>query len=63
MMIKSVLGVAVFIAGMVPALAGATNGLGFFALSVPTIDEVGLLGLTVVVAIAGAIAARRRKRK
>jgi len=62
-MIKSVLGVAVFLVGMAPALAGATNGLGFFSLSVPTLDEVGLLGLTVVVAVAGAIAARRRRRK
>ena len=62
-MIKSMLGVALFLVGMSQALAGATNALGFFALTVPTLDEVGLVGLTVIVAVAGGIAARRRKRK
>ena len=62
-MIKSMLGVALFLVSMSQALAGATNAVGFFALTVPTLDEVGLVGLTVIVAVAGGIAARRRKRK
>ena len=30
--------------------------------SIPSLDEMGLIGLTIVVAIAGAFAARRRKK-
>ena len=51
--------VALFLSGISSALAG---GLGFVATSVPTLDEVGLLGLTIVVAIAGGIAVRRKKK-
>jgi len=51
--------VALFLSGISSALAG---GLGFVATSVPTLDEFGLLGLTIVVAIAGGIAARRKKK-
>lgn len=51
--------VALFLSGISSALAGV---LGFVATSVPTLDEFGLLGLTIVVAIAGGIAARRKKK-
>ena len=53
--------VALFLSGVSSALAGGI-GLGFGATSVPTLDEFGLLGLTIVVAIAGGIAARRKKK-
>jgi len=39
----------------------APNSLAF--VTIPTLDEVGLVSLTIVVAIAGALAARRRKKK
>jgi hypothetical protein len=39
----------------------AANSLAFVA--IPTLDELGVVSLTVVVAIAGALAARRRKKK
>ena len=58
---KSLVVVSLFVAGIAQALAGTTNSLAFF--SIPTLDEVGLVGLTIVVAIAGGIAARRRKKK
>ncbi|HEX7273233.1 MAG TPA: hypothetical protein VF420_13895 [Casimicrobiaceae bacterium] len=51
--------VVLFLSGISSALAG---GLGFAGTSVPTLDEFGLLGLTIVVAIAGGIAARRKKK-
>lgn len=51
--------VALFLSGISSALAGR---LGFVPTSVPTLDEFGLLGLTIVVAIAGGIAARRKKK-
>jgi len=57
---KSILGVGLFVSGMSPALAGA---VALIHTSLPTLDEVGLVALTVIVAIAGGIAARRRKRK
>jgi hypothetical protein len=41
-----------------PAFAGAQP----IFQSVPTLDEAGLVALTLVVAIAGGIAARRRKK-
>jgi hypothetical protein len=41
-----------------PAFAG---GLALFQ-AVPTLDEAGLVALTLVVAIAGGIAARRRRK-
>jgi len=58
---KSLTAVAFFVAGIPQALAGTLNSIAFF--SIPTLDEVGLVGLTIVVAIAGGIAARRRKKK
>jgi hypothetical protein len=58
---KTLAVVALFVAGIPQALGGATNSIAFF--SIPTLDEVGLVGLTIVVAIAGGIAARRRKKK
>jgi hypothetical protein len=55
---------ALFLTGVSSAFAGAMNSVAFFtSVSIPTLDEVGLLGLTIVVAIAGGIAARRRKKK
>jgi hypothetical protein len=41
----------------------APNSARFAFTSVPTLDDVGLVGLTLVVAIAGAFAVRRRKKK
>jgi hypothetical protein len=60
---KGLVIVALFVAGIPQALAGTTNSVGFLAFQVPTLDEVGLVGLTMIVAIAGGIAARRRKKK
>ena len=60
---KGLVTVALFVAGIPQALAGTTNSIGFLASGIPTLDEVGLVGLTLVVAIAGGIAARRRKKK
>jgi len=45
-----------------PAFAAAVNSL-IFVQNVPALDDVGLVAMSVVVAIAGAIAARRRKDK
>jgi len=53
--------VALFVTGISQAFAGLI-GISLFT-SVPTLDEVGLVGLTIVVAVAGGIAARRRKTK
>ena len=53
--------VALFLTGTSQVFAGVV-GVPLFA-TVPTLDEVGLVGLTIVVAIAGGIAARRRKSK
>jgi hypothetical protein len=53
--------VVLLVAGIPQAFAAAVNSIAF--LTVPTLDDVGLLGLTIVVAVAGGIAARRRKRK
>ena len=60
---KTAMTVALFVAGIPQAIAGTTNAIGFIIPQVPTLDEVGLIGLTIVVAVAGGIAARRRKRK
>ena len=61
---KNLGAVALFLAlASIPALAAAVNSAAFLATGVPTLDEVGLLGLAIVVAIAGGIAARRRKSK
>ena len=61
---KNLVAVALFLAlASIPALAAAVNSAAFLATGVPTLDEVGLVGLTVIVAVAGGIAARRRKRK
>ena len=60
---KSLAALGLLVVGIPQALAGATNTVVFLTPSIPTLDEVGLLGLTIIVAIAGGIAARRRKRK
>jgi hypothetical protein len=44
------------------AQAAAENSISFFTASVPTLDELGLVGLTLIVAIAGGFAARRRRK-
>jgi hypothetical protein len=56
---------ALFLCSVGEALAGATNSAAFVphSLAVPTLDDLGLTVLTLVVAIAGGIAARRRKKK
>lgn len=55
---------ALFFGSVGQALAGATNSLAFVAPSpIPTLDDLGLTVLTLVVAIAGGIAIRRRKKK
>ena len=58
MMHKIVAGMLLFVATQTIAVA---NSLVF--VNIPTLDELGLVSLTVVVAIAGALAARRRKKK
>jgi hypothetical protein len=62
---KSTLGYAVLFLGFVTeAVAGSTNSLAFVGIrDIPTLDDLGLTVLTLVVAIAGGIAARRRKKK
>jgi len=63
-MSRFLLAAALFLSGISSAFAGATNSVAFFgSSSVPTLDEVGLVGLSIVVAIAGGIAARRRRKK
>jgi len=44
-----------------PAIAGSANSIVYTA--VPALDDVGLAAITLVVAIAGGIAARRRNKK
>jgi hypothetical protein len=44
------------------AQAAAVNSASFFPAVVPTLDEMGLVALTLVVAIAGGYAARRRRK-
>jgi len=56
---KRIAGLAVALFA-VQAQAGSINGLAF--VNVPTLDELGLVGLTVIVAIAGGFAARRRRK-
>jgi hypothetical protein len=62
---KSTLGYAVLLLGFVTeAVAGSTNSIAFVGIrDIPTLDDLGLTVLTLVVAIAGGIAARRRKKK
>jgi hypothetical protein len=55
-MSRSILSAA-FLAVSAPALAGT-----FAAVSVPSLDDVGLVALTLVVAVAGGIAARRKRK-
>ena len=45
------------------AYAGVTNSIAFIPLAAPTLDDFGLVAVTLVVGIAGALAARRRNRK
>jgi len=55
---------ALYVAGIAQAFAGSTNSIAFVAHPpVPTLDDLGLTVLTLVVAIAGGIAVRRRKKK
>jgi hypothetical protein len=61
-MSKSLLAAALFLSGISQALAGTTNSVRLIQ-PVPTLDEVGLVGLSVVVGIAAGIVARRRKKK
>jgi hypothetical protein len=49
---------ATFVAAQ--AQAAAANSAAFF--SVPALDDLGLVGLSVIVAIAGGLAARRRRK-
>jgi hypothetical protein len=62
---RKTFGCAVLLLGSVTeAVAGSTNSLAFVGIrDVPTLDDLGLTVLTLVVAIAGGIAARRRKKK
>jgi len=62
---KSTLGYAVLLLGFVTeAVGGSTNSIAFVGIrDIPTLDDLGLTVLTLVVAIAGGIAARRRKKK
>jgi hypothetical protein len=55
---------ALFFGTVGQALAGSTNSIAFVGPSqIPTLDDLGLTVLTLVVAIAGGIAVRRRKKK
>jgi hypothetical protein len=54
---------ALWVASIGQAYAGSTNSLAFVVTPVPTLDDLGLTVLTLVVAIAGGIAVRRRKKK
>jgi hypothetical protein len=45
------------------AHAGTTNSIAFIPVQAPTLDEFGLVAVTLVVGIAGALAARRRRKK
>jgi len=54
---------ALFFGSVGQALAGATNSVVFVSAQIPTLDDLGLTVLTLVVAIAGGVAVRRRKKK
>ena len=54
---------ALFFGSVGQAVAGATNSLVFVPAQIPTLDELGLTVLTLVIAVAGGIAVRRRKKK
>ena len=45
------------------AFAGSTNSIVFIPAAIPTLDEIGLTILTVVVAVYGGLKARRRNKK
>jgi hypothetical protein len=62
---KIIIAAGLFFGGVGQALAGAINSLAFVPppSAIPTLDDLGLTVLTLVVAIAGGIAARRRKKK
>ena len=57
---RSLIGASLLFAGIGQAVAGSTNSIVFIPAQIPTLDEIGLTALTIVVAIAGGIAARRR---
>jgi hypothetical protein len=60
---RIVLAIALSAVSIPQALAGAMNSIAFIVPSIPTLDEIGLIGLSVIVGIAAGIAARRRKKK
>jgi hypothetical protein len=61
---KTFVALALFFGSIGQALAGTTNSIAFIGpIDIPTLDDLGLTVLTVVVAIAGGIAVRRRKKK
>jgi hypothetical protein len=61
---KTLIALALFFGSVAQALAGSTNSVAFIRPSdIPTLDDLGLTVLTLVVAIAGGIAVRRRKKK
>ena len=57
---KTVAAVALFVLGTTAAWAG---GFNFGALSVPTLDEGGLVALVALVGVVGGLIARRRSKK
>jgi hypothetical protein len=59
LMSKAILAASLFVAGVSPAFAGAIVVIP----SIPTLDETGVIGLSLVIGIVAGLAARRRKRK
>jgi hypothetical protein len=57
---NKIVAVMVLTLAAVQSQASAANSVVF--VSVPTLDELGLVALTLVVAVAGGLAARRRKK-
>jgi len=49
--------------GTTPAWAGGIGGIVFGALSVPSLDEGGLVALVALVGVVGGLIARRRLKK
>jgi len=60
---KVLVGAIVFCGSIGQVLAGTTNSVALIRPQIPTLDDIGLTVLTVVVAVAGGIAVRRRKKK
>ena len=57
---KTIAAAALFVLGTAPAWAGVFN---FGALSVPTLDDGGLVALVALVGVVGGLIARRRSKK